>query len=107
MLSSKKYTDIHVTFIRLKEKTNSTAFETPQPFCLATCQPSFYVKMSPATQVLIRKSPCSIFHHGDPFDPKTNTNLSLLTPSRRVYYIFSGPPYGIILSDNSEKISSH
>ena len=30
-----------------------------------------------------------------------------LTPSRRVYYIFSGPPYGIIFSENSEKISSH
>ena len=28
-----------------------------------------------------------------------------LTPSRRVYYIFSGPPYGIIFSENSEKIS--
>ena len=23
------------------------------------------------------------------------------------YYIFSGPPYGIIFSENSEKISSH
>ena len=30
-----------------------------------------------------------------------------LTPSRRVYYIFSGPPYGIIFSENSENISSH
>ena len=33
--------------------------------------------------------------------------LLSLTPSRREYYIFSGPPYGIIFSENSEKISSH
>ena len=30
-----------------------------------------------------------------------------LTRSRRVYYIFSGPPYGIIFSENTEKISSN
>ena len=29
--------------------------------------------------------------------------LFYLTPSRRVYYIFSGPPYGIIFSENSGK----
>ena len=31
----------------------------------------------------------------------------VLTSSRRVYYIFSGPPCGIIFSENSENISSH
>ena len=30
-----------------------------------------------------------------------------LASSRQEYYIFSGPPCGIIFSENSEKISSH
>ena len=30
-----------------------------------------------------------------------------LTSSRRKYYIFSGPPCGIIFSENFEQISSH
>ena len=32
-------------------------------------------------------------------------SLHLLTSSHRAYYIFSGPPCGIIFSENSEKIS--
>ena len=38
---------------------------------------------------------------------KSLLKYASLTPSRRVYYIFSGPPNGIIFSENSEKISSH
>ena len=33
--------------------------------------------------------------------------IVMLTPSLRAYYIFSGPPCGIIFSENFEKISSH
>ena len=35
------------------------------------------------------------------------TFSDIKTCSRRAYYFFFGPPYGIIFSENLEKISSH
>ena len=36
-----------------------------------------------------------------------HVHVLCLTPSRRAYYIFFGPPGRIIFSENSENISSH